>query len=179
MGVNCIFENVLFSYIHMNACQWEQANEDLTNPVFLEEFFNKNEQDLLEGFYKGTIDNVTDAVSLTIKMAYDFFDQVLDCCESGISLDKVFKHLDKIGSKKDELKFKARNEKECNWLRLYAIKIEDGIYMVTGGAIKLTEKMQDREHTNYEYLKLGYAKDFIANNMIIDKEAILDYMESL
>ena len=34
-----------------------------------------------------------------------------------------------------------------SWLRLYAIKMNVGIYIITGGAIKHTRTMQEREHT--------------------------------
>ena len=33
-----------------------------------------------------------------------------------------------------------------SWLRLYAIKLTPGVYIITGGAIKLTATMQEREH---------------------------------
>lgn len=33
-----------------------------------------------------------------------------------------------------------------SWLRLYAIKLEPGCYIITGGAIKLTRTMEERQH---------------------------------
>ena len=37
---------------------------------------------------------------------------------------------------------------------IYAIKLEPGIYVITGGAIKLTRTMQEREHTLRELAKM-------------------------
>ncbi len=56
-------------------------------------------------------------------------------------------------------KEKARPEQQsrhASWLRLYAIKLEPGCYVITGGAIKLTRTMEEREHTLKELSKTVY-----------------------
>lgn len=69
-------------------------------------------------------------------------------------LDKIFRPLE--NSRTSEMllgKEKARlrnNPRHASWLRIYAIKLEPGIYVITGGAIKLTRTMQEREHTLVE-----------------------------
>lgn len=56
-------------------------------------------------------------------------------------------------------------------------RIEPNVYIVTGGAIKLTAKMQDREHTIIELDKLNACKRFLQQNGIFDKDSFIDYFE--
>lgn len=63
-----------------------------------------------------------------------------------------------------------------NILRLYAIKIDDNCFVITGGAIKLAQTMQEHPETNKELLKLNRAKSFLGLNDIIDKESFYEYL---
>ena len=69
--------------------------------------------------------------------------------------------------------------KHVSWLRIYAIKLEPGIYVITGGAIKLTKTMQEREHTLQELAKMEKVRRFLLDHNIIDKDAFTDYMSEL
>ena len=74
---------------------------------------------------------------------------------------------------------KARNWKSQNhpsWVRVYAIRIETDIFVITGGAIKLTPLMQDREHTKVELDKLNRCKEFLKSNGIFDQDSFIDYV---
>jgi len=55
-------------------------------------------------------------------------------------------------------------------LRIYAIKLETGRYVITGGAIKLTATMQEREHTLKELQHLNQVRDFLKTQGISDYE---------
>jgi hypothetical protein len=59
-------------------------------------------------------------------------------------------------------------------LRIYAIRLEANVYIVTGGAIKLTHLMQDKEHTVLELEKLNKCKAFLKLNGVFDKESFVD-----
>jgi hypothetical protein len=67
----------------------------------------------------------------------------------------------------------------ASWLRIYAIKLEPGIYIITGGAIKLTRTMAEREHTLKELAKMEQVRNFLINNGVVDKDAFDDYMSEL
>ena len=49
--------------------------------------------------------------------------------------------------------FKAYGTNYQSWLRIYAIRIGN-VYVITGGAIKLTHLMEERPHTQKEIEKL-------------------------
>ena len=61
-------------------------------------------------------------------------------------------------------KEKARLKRKyghSSWLRLYAIKLIQGNYIITGGAIKLTATMQEREHTRQELVKIDRVRRYL------------------
>ena len=70
-------------------------------------------------------------------------------------------------------------QKHASWLRIYAIKLDPGIYVITGGAIKLTRTMQEREHTLVELARMEKVRRFLLDNNILDKDSFDDYMKEL
>lgn len=61
-------------------------------------------------------------------------------------------------------------------LRIYAIKLSVGVYIVTGGAIKLTATMQEREHTLHELHKLEIVRRFLLEEGIVDNDGFIEYL---
>jgi hypothetical protein len=57
--------------------------------------------------------------------------------------------------------------------------LDPGIYVITGGAIKLTRTMQEREHTLRELVKMEKVRSHLLANNIVDKESFDDYMSEL
>jgi hypothetical protein len=55
-----------------------------------------------------------------------------------------------------------------NILRVYAIKIDDNCFVITGGAIKMSQTMKDHPGTLNELSKLNRAKDFLEENDVFD-----------
>lgn len=60
-----------------------------------------------------------------------------------------------------------------------AIKLVSGVYIITGGAIKLTATMQEREHTRRELIKLEKVRNFLLEQNVIDDTGFIDYMSEL
>jgi len=65
-------------------------------------------------------------------------------------------------------------DRHASWLRIYAIRLEPNVYVVTGGAIKLSRKMQEREHTALELQKLNRCKAFLKANDIFDQDSFVE-----
>ncbi|NBW34801.1 MAG: hypothetical protein EBR30_07235, partial [Cytophagia bacterium] len=77
----------------------------------------------------------------------------------------------------DELtRSKAKGDQPKTWLRIYAIKLESNVYVVTGGAIKLTRSMQDREHTRLELQKFERCKAYLREQGIIDIDGLSELL---
>ena len=66
-----------------------------------------------------------------------------------------------------------------SWLRLYAIKLSMGIYIITGGAIKLTRTMQEREHTLQELVKMEKVRNFLIREHVFDEDSFTDYQQEV
>lgn len=49
---------------------------------------------------------------------------------------------------------------------------------MTGGAIKLTATMAEREHTLLELAKMEKVRNFLLDEGIVDKESFIDYQDS-
>jgi hypothetical protein len=62
----------------------------------------------------------------------------------------------------------------ASWLRLYAIKLERGCYIITGGAIKLTRTMQERTHTLRELNKMEHVRSVLLEHGAIDVDGFED-----
>lgn len=57
-----------------------------------------------------------------------------------------------------------------SWIRLYAIRIAKHLYVITGGAIKLTQYMKEREHTKLELQKMNRVVEFLKEQDLIDEQ---------
>jgi hypothetical protein len=51
------------------------------------------------------------------------------------------------------------------------------MYLISGGAIKLTDNMQEREHTQKELVKLEKCKQFLKESGIVDEDGVIDLLE--
>lgn len=128
------------------------------------------------------ITDVNEAIYDTIEES-----ERLQCLIMDISpeadLDKLFRPLENsriadmlLGKEKARLKDVP---KHASWLRIYAIKLEPGIYVITGGAIKLTRTMQEREHTLRELIRMEDVRSHMLANNIVDKDSFDDYLSEI
>ncbi|MDE5554872.1 MAG: hypothetical protein K2J10_06790, partial [Muribaculaceae bacterium] len=94
------------------------------------------------------------------------------------NLDNLFKPLDITDTRMSELtREKARNwnrVRHASWLRIYALRLEPNVYVVTGGAIKLSRTMQEREHTAIELDKLNRCKAYLKSNGVFDQVSFVE-----
>jgi hypothetical protein len=62
----------------------------------------------------------------------------------------------------------AKQKSKRRWLRLYAIRVDKGTFVITGGAIKLTHYMDERHHTRKELLKLELCSNYLKSQGVFD-----------
>ena len=153
--------------------------EQWNDVTWLRSFFKANIEDL-SSYFK--ITDVNQAIIDTIEDS-----ERLQCIIMDISpdadLDEIFRPLENyrsgdttLGKEKAKLK---QQMKHSSWLRIYAIKLATGVYIITGGAIKLTATMQEREHTQAELVKLEQVRNFLLSEGIIDNDGFIDYLNTL
>lgn len=63
-----------------------------------------------------------------------------------------------------------------NRLRFYAIKLDANCFVITGGAIKMSQKMQDHPDTNNELIKLKKARAYLNINGVFDEDSFYELL---
>jgi len=178
------FENNEFDEDKSKKDEFRRLFKNWSDPEYLDAFFDKHKLDLQKDFY--SFISIDDAINRTIDEADALEQQLIEIAETGKTerldtLQTLFKPLNKkdesIHPIPDYQKSKVYGEHRKSWLRIYAIRIEPNIYCITGGAIKLVLKMEEREHLKNELHKLELAKQFLINNEIIDADSIVDFLE--
>lgn len=149
--------------------KWNDVN-------WLRSFFIENIDDL-NNYFK--ITDITQAVKDTIEDS-DQLECVLLDLSPEADLSMLFRPLNNnemsdamLQKEKARLK---RRLKHSSWLRLYAIKLVSGVYIITGGAIKLTATMQEREHTRNELIKLEKVRRYLLEENITDDTGFMEYL---
>lgn len=169
------------------AVRYDGANDnelfrlfDQWNDVmWLRNFFKENINDL-SAYFK--ITDINQAISDTIDDSEILEGVILDISPEA-NLDLIFRPLSNNRTIAEMLeKMKARGERtnrHDSWLRIYAIRLADGKYIITGGAIKLTATMQERPHTQAELDKIEKVRCFLLDEGIVDDDGFIDYISEL
>src|SRR6266496_5018642 len=139
----------------------------MNDPEWLHVFFERNSKDLSSGFFRGI--TIGEAVLRTLEEVEQMEDVLYDYAEEGFkegnnNLQHLFKPLNNFEyaiTIHQKSKARIRN----GWLRLYAIRLTENCYLVTGGAIKLTQDMKG-DHLQTELKKLEQTKTFLKDNGI-------------
>ena len=154
MEIIPIFGQRLYSIRYKNEAKDEFSRlfELWNDPEYLEDFFTEHFNDLNSGFWK--INQVFNAMLETFKYASELEEKLLTLAKDNTNdqkagLETIFKPLHNSQSSVYTL---GLSKAKATWLRIYALRIEKDVFLITGGAIKLTLQMEVREHT-YKELK--------------------------
>ena len=146
--------------------------------MWLRDFFVCNQDDLNTFYHVG----IDDAIWDTIEDSDKIETALIQLAEND-DLDTLFRPLDNNETaesllQKDKAKLKKRPI-HSSWLRIYAIRLSTGAYIITGGTIKLTLKMAEREHTRLELEKIERVRNFLLSEYIVDDESFIEYIAEL
>ena len=143
-------------------------------------YFVQNVSYLRSGYY-GNI-SIAAAVTQTRIETDALYDAMYDLAEMGFdnlgeNLDSLFEPLGdaeklQLFNMKSKAKPPAKHYKRM--IRMYALRVSPNTYIITGGAIKLTELMQDHPDTQKELEKLEQVKSFLASKGIKTLENLTD-----
>jgi len=165
--VPCLYA---FKYPGNSKDELERVFDEWADPMFLNDFFEKNQQDI-------TI-SIQEAISKVNSEAIFLRDKLIDLANATPNqLNQLFKNLDNNEIISPAL---SRQKAPNRWLRLYAIKIDENNYVITGGTIKLDSgaiafnnlyRMQDRPHTNKELSKINKCRDYLRDEGVLDNDS--------
>lgn len=153
--------------------------------AYLDAFFDHHQKDLLAGFFRET-HTIEEAVHKTLDEAERLESKLLDIAERGSTssysnLQNLFKPVFEHEKSQYPIpvlqKSKVYGDGERSWLRVYALRIDNNLYVITGGAIKLTKTMNDRPHLLAELEKMELVKKWLIENQVIDLDSLIEFME--
>ena len=145
---------------------FEEIFENWQNPEYMVEFCEQHKEDVKTKF--GPEIGMAAAAELLMDEADDLEELVYNLATSKKSEDKLqhlFKPLDNrdanlsvLQSTKASIKNREYRDPKC---RIYALRVGENTYVVTGGAIKLTNLMAERPHTEEQLKKLNLVKAWL------------------
>ena len=148
--------------------QWRDAG-------WLADFFTQNIDDLISYF---NVTNVEDAIYQTMEERDDLACMIMDISPNA-NLDHFFRPLENNRTSEIILGKEKGRPNQHSWLRLYAIKLNIGIYIITGGAIKLTRTMQERKHTLQDLENMEKVRSFLIIENVFDEDSFTDYQKEI
>ena len=135
--------------------------ERLTDQEYLRALFKERKKELQ--FFNA---QPIDAAVRTYKEALWITEDIKDICNQGVTddgntLDMLFAPLDDRIKSASFIQAKAKGDlNTAPWIRIYAIKIDANEYVITGGGIKLTEKMEEDPLLVEELKRLEEAESY-------------------
>ena len=113
-------------------------------------------------------------VSEIIEDAIDIDDTIIEISSNPKrSLEEFFKPLDNQEYHFVEL---SKQKGRKNYLRLFAIKIDNNCFVITGGAIKFHHLNKDRPHTQKEMQKINRCRDYLKDNGVFDADSFYEFL---
>ncbi len=148
----------------------EHVLDEWEDPLFLFNFFTEHESDL-----KGE-HTIEEAIEETRKEVKKFRKRMLALAKANPhQLNKFFVNLYNNEYKAATL---PRQKAKQSWLRLYALKIsqedKEDLYVITGGMIKLTQYMQDRDHGKKELTRVNQCRDYLKTIGVYDSDSFFE-----
>lgn len=165
MKIVCIFAEVLYAF------KFEQKNElDRLMSVW------KDVRYLYDFARLYDIDEKSDFVFSVLKDV-EMLEDVIEGIAKGKSILDFFEPLKATEKYPKTLAF-YKGKIKFNKLRLYAIRIED-CFVITGGAIKMSQKMHEHPLTRHELLKLEKCKAYLREQGVITDLGFYELIEGL
>lgn len=176
MKIVPIFEDKLhaFHYEGEEENEYDRLINSWYDPTYLYEFLTEHEADWQQNkdSQKCTKQQL---VNLLLDDAEYIDDKLIEITESNEKqLSDFFKPLDNKEYKCDVQLSMQKGRK--SYLRLYAIRIDDNIFVITGGAIKFHHLMEDKEHTKIELAKIKKARDYLKSQSVLDEDGFNDFL---
>lgn len=175
MKIVNIFAYKLFA-IHYDGevdNEYDRLLDLWNNTEYVKNFLDKNESDIPSDKTKKQF------VQFIRENAIKIDEQLIEITESGnVSLSNFFRPLD---NREFQFKILSLQKGRQYCLRLYAVKIDEDIFVVTGGAIKLPLQhlMEHREHTKIELNKLNAAKHYFKSQDVFNDESFFEFLSDI
>lgn len=165
MNILRIFADQLFSirYPEEKLNELDRLLDLWTNPGYLQNYAKRNKVPDIDGFVENILDSAEELEDL---------------------LDEIYRGKQPVGvyfqplqnAEYTRMLSFQKGKIRRNYLRIYALKIDDACFLITGGAIKMSQKMQEHPDTSKELGKLHQARAFLRQQGIFDEGSFFEWM---
>lgn len=166
MKIVSIFAEKLFSFHYPDEGdnEYDRLMELWTDAQYLKKFAEDNGVADIADFIEDRLSNANEV--------QDFIDEI---STNKHPLGHFFKPLTDTETGLKILSLQ-KGKLNRNRLRIYAIKIDTECFVITGGAIKMSQAMQDFPDTQIELAKLRAAQSYLKENGIFDKDSFFELL---
>lgn len=176
MKIVCIFVDKLYSFHYENESNNELGKllDSWNDASFLFSFYKQNETLICNNkFLK--ISNSSQFANKVIEDAKEI-DEILDVLSNDGSLNEFFIPLSAEQPYNMQL---SKNKGRKRLLRLYALKIDENCFVITGGAIKITKTMDEHNDTKKELAKIDKCRNYLKQNNVVDSGSFYEFLNEL
>jgi len=165
MKIIRIFGDVLFAFHYDNEVnnEYERLMDLWTNVAFLKQFAERNAVSYGSEFIRSILQD-----------AEQIQDFLKNLSERDQPFELYFQPLQH--SEYSRLLGFQKGKVRRSRLRYYAIKIGDNCFVITGGAIKMSQTMQQHPDTAKELIKLKAAKTYLNKNGVFDEDSFYELL---
>lgn len=170
MKIVPIFAKKLYTFQYKDELlnELDRLLELWNDTSLLYQFAKDNRQDIPKD---KTIEKVVNEI---INNANEIDDTLHELSKNNTrKLDEFFKPLNNQEYKIVEL---SKQKGRKNYLRIYALRIDTNCFVITGGAIKFTHLMNERDHTKKELSKINHCRDYLKSNGVIDTDSFYEFL---
>jgi len=169
MKIVNIFAEQLYAFHYQGEAEneYDRLIEDWTDVSYLRNYAKQN-----------NIKDVNQFVKDKLKDAEQIEDLLEEIATNNQQLEYYFEPLFSTESGTKILSLQ-KGKKGRNGLRLYAIKIDNNLFVITGGAIKMSQKMQDHPDSNKELGKIKKAKLLLQDEDVIDNDSFYELIKEI
>lgn len=168
-----------FLYDGNSVPEYDRIMNNWSDTEYLTGYFLKNLEFLKEPYFDGqSLDNLISLISTEVleidDMLQDYSEMGFN--QSNVTLQQIFRPLyDEDYRLMVYQRAKTSIDKgKYRLLRIYAVRMGPNAYVITGGAIKLTKKMQDHPETKNELEKLESARKYLITHDFLTEEDLKD-----
>lgn len=166
MKIVTIFAEKLYAFHYEDEAdnEYDRLMELWTDVLYLREFARNN-----------AIKNITGFTQAIIKDAEYIQDLIEEITQSKDKLETFFQPLDDLETRIKILSLQKGKIRK-SYLRLYAIRIDENLFVIVGGAIKITHTMKEHKDTEHERRKLFQAKMYLQSENIFDSDSFYELL---
>ena len=171
MKIVDIFAEKLFSFVYENnhdVNEYDRMMDLWTDVSYLRNYAKIN-----------NVSNINEFVKNRLRDAENIQDLLDKLSENNQPLEYYFKPLYDHETGVRILSLQKGKVSNRDGLRLYAIKIDDDCFVITGGAIKMSQTMQGHPDTKEELVKINKAQAYLKSKGVFDTDSFYEFKNEL